>query len=354
MVRLKSITKPTFWLGLTVTIFVTSSSALAQDAALNTPSKLVAQTDASAVGVLTGAPTATPPTSIIFIDNDDEKAQEMVQETFKWEELPDSAGKTKIATGARFPVQVISQLNSRTARVGDPVEGRLRVDLKIGGKMIAPKGTRVVGHVFSAMQARRIIVAEISRKRWFRANGEIGIQFDEIVTASGEHLKLAAKPARQARIVENKNEGRVLGVNHKGEVASPLSIQLKHQAAHLAIRGAASVGGVFTMGAVPVAYAAIGAINPSFAFLQPIGRNVHHRRLKGAAMGFVSGVPGGFLIADAIIKGKEAAIMPGDEFLVEFKQDFTGEAYTEAELIEQGTKNVHAEVVNQKGKKKHK
>lgn len=356
MVRLTHQSKTCLWFALTISLSVGSPSAMALDPTVAAPAPVVAQTEPPAVAVLGGAPTVTPPTSLIFIDNDDEKAQAMVEETFKWQELPDSAGTTKIATGARFPVQVVSSVSSRTAKVGDPVEGRLRVDLKIGGRMIAPKGTRVIGHVFSVMPARRILVAEMSRKRWFRANGEIGVQFDEIVTKEGEHLPLVAKPARQARIVENKNEGRVLGVNHKGEVATPLSIQLKHQAAHLAIRGAASAAGVFSFGAVPVAYAAIGAINPSFAFLHPVGKNVHHRRLKGAAMGFISGAPGGFLIADMIIKGSEAQIKPGDEFLVEFKQDFTGEAATDAELLGGATKDVHAEVVDgpKKGKKKNK
>lgn len=353
MVRLRSKSQTSLWLSLTLALSVAAPAAFAQESTVQTPPAVVAQTDASSVAVLTGAPVVAPPSSLIVIDNDDEKAQTLVEETYKWADVPDAEGKTKIATGATFPVRVVSQISSRTAKVGDPVEGLTRVDLKIGGKMIAPKGTRVVGHVFSVMPARRILVAELSRKRFFRANGEIGIQFDEIITKEGEHLRLMAKPARQARIVENKNEGRVLGVNHKGEVATPLSIQLKHQAAHLAIRGAASVGGVFSMGAVPVAYAALGAINPSFAFLHPVGKNVPHRRLKGAGMGLISGMPGGFLIADMIIKGSEASIIPGDEFLVEFKQDFTGEAATDAEL-NGATKDVHAEVVGRKGGKKSK
>jgi hypothetical protein len=197
-----------------------------------------------------------------------------------------------------------------------------------------------------------MLVAECSTKRWWRANGEIGIQFDEVLSPGGEHLPLDATPAKKSRIVVNNYEGRVMGVNAKGEVAGPLSIQLKEQAIHLAIRGAASAAGVFSMGAVPVAYAAVGAMNPSFAFLHPVGKNVPHRRLKGAAMGFVSGVPGGFLIADSIIKGVEASIKPGDEFLVQFKQDFTGEPATDAELMAGGTKSVHAEVVG--GAKKSK
>lgn len=349
MVRTKSILSGTLCLLLASTCGLFPAASYAETGA-PAPGEVLAQTDA-AVGVLTAPPAAAQLPSMIIIDNDDEKATAMVEETFKWEELPDSTGKTKLVTGAKFPVQCSSFLTSKTAKVGDSVEGMLRVDLKINGRMIAPKGTKVVGHVFSVMPARRILHAELSRKRWFRANGEIGIQFDEIITREGEHLPLIAKPAQQARIVDNRNEGRVLGVNSKGEVATPLSSQLKAQALHLAIRGAASAGGVMSFGIVPVAYAAVGAMSPSFAFLHPVGMNVRHRRLKGAAMGFISGAPGGFLIADTIIKGAEATIKPGDEFLCEFKQDFTGEPGTDAEMLGGATKGVHAEMVKDSEKK---
>ena len=279
---------------------------------------------------------------VLIIDNDYDVTQE---KEFQWEKFEDAPGLTKIEAGARLPVVLISSLTSKTAKLNDAVEARLKHDITIGGKPIASKGDKVLGHVSSCMRARRILHAELSKNRWMRANGCLGIQFDEIITSSGEHLPLEAMPARQARIVKNKNEGRVLGVNAQGEVASPLSTQLKHQAAHLAIRGAASAAGVFSMGIVPVAYGVVGAMNPSFAFLQPVGKNVPHRRLKGFAMGVVSGLPGGFLIADMIIRGKEAEVLPGDEFLVEFKQDFTGEAASSASIIPGSQQNVRGEVV---------
>lgn len=284
---------------------------------------------------------------VIVIDNDLE-TEVAVEEEYKWEEIADSPDKTKIAAGARFPVCVISSISSKTAKKGDPVEARLMTDIKIGGRLIARRGDMVIGRIDTVSKARRILHAELSRKRWMRANGSLGVQFDEIVTSDGKHLPLVAKPARVRRVVSNKNEGRVLGVNHNGELASPLSTQLKHQAVHLAIRGAASVGGVFSMGAVPAAYGIIGAINPSFAFLQPVGKNVPHRRIKGFAMGVVSGLPGGFLIADSIIKGKEAVIKPGDTFLAEFKDEFSGRAATSAELLPGASGKVRGEVMPEK------
>ncbi|MBX9669339.1 MAG: hypothetical protein K2X93_17065, partial [Candidatus Obscuribacterales bacterium] len=279
---------------------------------------------------------------VLVVDNDEASVAETNE---VWQELKDEPGMTKISSGACFPVVVSSALTSKLTRVGDPVEAALKTDIKIGGRLIAKKGDKVVGRVVSCYKARRMLHAELSGKRWMRANGAIGIQFDEIVTDKGEHLPLVAKPAQRSRIVKNVNEGRVLGVNDNGEIAGPLSTQLKHQAAHLAIRGAASAGGALSFGIVPVAYGIVGAINPSFAFLHPVGKNVPHRRLKGFAMGLASGVPGGFLIADTIIKGVEAEIKPGDEFLAQFHQDFTGEAATAASLIPGASQKVRGEVI---------
>lgn len=287
---------------------------------------------------------------IIVIDMDTDNAPKTSKDTIVWKEIPDAPGKTTITTGIEFPISVVSMVSSKTAKVGDRVEARTKVDLKIGGRMIAPKGSKVIGHVTTAHPARRLLIAELKLKRWMRANGAVGLQFDEILTNQGDHLPLVAIPAKHPRIVHNKNEGRILGVNHKGEIASPLSIQLKHQGVHLAVRGAAACGGVFTMGAVPVIFGVAGAIDPSFAFMHPVGKNVRHRRLKGFGMGVVSGLPGGFIIADYMIKGVEAQIKPGDEFLVAFQQDFTGEKATEAQLHGATTK-VHGEVLNKKQKK---
>lgn len=288
---------------------------------------------------------------VIVIDNDGEVPQKA---EYVWKEIQDADGKTKIESGATFPITMMSALSSKTAKVGQPIEARLNVDINIGGKLIAKKGDMVRGHITSAEPARRIIHAELSKKRWMRANGAVGFQFDEILNYNGEHLPLVARPAQHARIVKNKAEGRVLGVNHNGEIASPLSTQLKHQAAHLAIRGAASAGGVFSFGIVPLAYGVVGAMNPSFAFLHPVGTNVPHRRLKGFAMGVVSGLPGGFLIADTIIRGQEAVVKPGDQFEAEFKQEFTGEAATEATLIPGATSKVRGEVLTDVNKSKKK
>ncbi len=293
-------------------------------------------------------PTGTGP---IVIDNDETVEQ---QETIKFEELPTDEGKTKIKTGARFPIVISSEITSKTAKDGDPVQGRLKYDLKIGDRLVAKKGSVVTGHITYSLKARTALHSLVSVNRWYRNSGCLGIAFDEIVNEAGEHIPLVAEPAQQALVVKNKGEGRVLGVNHKGQITGPWSQQLKYKAVRVGLNFALAPAGVFSFGAMPVALGVIGAANPSFAFMKPVGLNVRHRRLKGLAWGFLSGIPGSWLIEDTTVKGQEAVIKPGDEFLAEFRQEFTGEAATDAELLPNASTKVRGQVLTdtKKGKKK--
>jgi hypothetical protein len=151
--------------------------------------------------------------------------------------------------------------------------------------------------------------------------------------------------------VKNKAEGRLLGVNHDGQITGPWGQQLRYKAVRVGLNAAMAPAGAFTFGAMPVALGVMGAINPSFAFMKPVGTNVRHRRIKGFAWGFLSGIPGSWIIEDTVTKGQEAIIKPGDEFLVELQKEFTGEAMTEAELMPGATSKVRGEV-DRKGKPK--
>ncbi|MGH9550798.1 MAG: hypothetical protein ACRD3W_15560, partial [Terriglobales bacterium] len=61
---------------------------------------------------------------------------------------------------------------------------------------------------------------------------------------------------------------------------------------------------------------------------------------------------GSWLIEDTVVKGNEAIIKPGDEFLAEFKQEFTGEPATEAALMPGSSAKVHGQVIPETKKKK--
>jgi hypothetical protein len=287
----------------------------------------------------------------LVVDNDE--AQE-VEETIKQEELPTDEGKTRAKAGARFPVVISSQITSKTAKKGDPIQARLKYDLKIGDRVVAKKGAQVNGHVNYVLPARTILHSLVSPERWYRNSGAVGLSFDEILNEKGEHLPLSAQPSRQARIVKNKAEGRELGVNHYGQVTGPWATQIRYKAIRIGLNAALAPAGVFTFGAMPVALGVLGAANPSFAFAKPVGLNVRHRRLKGFAWGFLSGVPGSWLIEDTTVKGQEAIVKPGDEFYAELVQEFTGEPASDAQLMPGASTKLHGQLLSDPKKDKKK
>ncbi|MGD9684110.1 MAG: hypothetical protein AB7W16_23335, partial [Candidatus Obscuribacterales bacterium] len=288
---------------------------------------------------------------VIVIDNDEAA---IVEETIAYEDLPTDEARTRIKAGAQFPVVMVSQISSKTSKRGDVLQARLKYDLKIGDRLIAKKGSLVTGHIDYNMPARTVLHSLVSPHRWYRNSGCVGIIFDEIINEKNEHIALNAKPARKDRIVKNKAEGRLLGVNHDGQITGPWGQQLRYKAVRIGLNAALAPAGVFSFGAMPVALGVMGAVNPSFAFMRPVGTNEPHRRIKGFAWGFLSGIPGSWIIEDTVTKGQEALIRPGDEFLVELHQEFTGEVLTEAQLMPGASAKISGDVDDERLEKAEK
>lgn len=326
----------------------TATEAVPTDAvAVDTKTEKIGAAESAQIAAvpILGAVSTNEP---IVIDNDEVIE---VESTIKYEDLPTDEGKTHVKTGAKFPVVISSEITTKTAKKGDPVEARLKYDLKIGDRLIAKKGAVVNGHINYSLPARSTMHSLVSPTRWYRNSGCVGISFDEIIDDKGQHLPLVAVPARAARIVKNKGEGRELGINHDGQVVGPLSQQIRYKAIRIGLNAALAPAGAFSFGAMPIALGVIGAANPSFAFMKPVGLNVRHRRIKGFFWGALSGVPGSWLIEDTVVKGQEAVVKPGDEFLAEFQQEFTGEPASEASMMPNAKSKVHGEVMPDSKKK---
>jgi hypothetical protein len=289
-----------------------------------------------------------PESAPVFIDND--QAVE-TRSSFEYKDLEIDATGTKAKIGATFPVVFLSEVTSRSARSGEPFEARLKYDLKIGERMIAEKGSPVVGHINYALKARSGIGALVSPERWYKNSGCIGLTFDEIVTTKGDHIPLVAVPARKAIIIRNKADGRELGVNSEGMVTGPWAQQMKYKLIKFGISTAMMPAGTVSFGAAPVVMGVLGAANPSFALMKPVGENVRHRRVKGFFWGAVSGMPGGWVVEELIVRGQETIIKPGDEFLVAFKEEFSGEPGVASQA--QGTSaKVRGEVISKRKSKR--
>jgi hypothetical protein len=288
--------------------------------------------------IVTSSLAATEGPIVIDNDADDVSAASVT------DSLPISADR-EFSIGTKFPIQILSAHFSKSAVSGDPVEAALGADINLGGQLIAPKGSKVVGHVTTCEHSSKF-ARSINTTRKLRMSASVGLQFDAIVTPTGLRIAINARPSQQARFVENKNTGRILGVTSEGNIAPPMSSQVKAQAFTMVVRAGASAAGPMSFGAVPVAFGILGAIAPSMFLLRPVGANERHRRLKGFGLGLLNGVPGGFVVADCFVNGGEVSVLPGDQLMAEFRQPFSGiESTVSATVAIEPRREVHGQVL---------
>lgn len=212
-------------------------------------------------------------------------------------------------------------LNSDATKIGDRVEARLATPLKKGKKIVAPAGSTVVGHVTEVSRTRRLLHAELSTKRWFRCGGNVAMEFEQIMTPSGTLVPVKARPleivsATKAHHAENGKTPAPdrYTVTKDGAVEYKRKKDLLPKATRIAL----GVGAIFAAPVTATVGGVAGAVKPSTVLPQSDNPKAQqHRRLKGMATGIVAGLPGGFIVNDAVMKGEPTKLSAGTRMRLE-------------------------------------
>jgi hypothetical protein len=216
-------------------------------------------------------------------------------------------------------VEITTPISTKEAKIGDLVQGKLSQDFRWGPQIIASKDALVRGHVTKTQSGRTLTNSAVSSQRRLKSHGILGVQFDEIVDLHGRRWQINATPSPR-----QKNEGavansrrRVVEVDQTGcivKAESELAGGLKTTSDAAKIANMVPVPGtlLFSTLAPAAAMGAVGAASPSIAYDKPIDENIEHRRVKGAAYGFFSNLPGAFVVKSVVEKGTEVALTPGD------------------------------------------
>jgi len=211
-------------------------------------------------------------------------------------------------------VRLETQISTKTARTGQRVRAKLAQDYRKADHLIAPRGSLVVGQVAGIYKARRLIHAEVSPKRWLKSSGGVSLIFNEIVTPAGKHVRITGIPVAVLGQTEKLPRGRQAMVASRGTVENSAKSDLSSKAARVAIQGAALLGIVVA----PIVGGVAGAVKPDLVLPKAADQQgAKHRRLKGLATGVVAGIPGGFLVTDSVLRGREVTLRPGTEILLE-------------------------------------
>lgn len=87
-----------------------------------------------------------------------------------------------LASGTALNAELISSVDSKKVKAGDTVEAHTTVDLRNDGRMVIPRGTKLVGHV-----------TEASARAKGDSESALAIQFDKVIAKNGAEISLTAE-----------------------------------------------------------------------------------------------------------------------------------------------------------------
>lgn len=221
--------------------------------------------------------------------------------------------------GSVFPVTIISTIQSKTARLGDAVEGSLVEDLVVGNKTVASKGSAIKGWVSAVHRPRNVLESKFCPTNWLNANAALSIHFSKIESRNRCLFEIDASPAPSTPL-RGAHQDVALGVRHDGCITVHWS-GIKYGAAGLAIGAASWLTGPYKLITGPIMSGAAGAIQPAYAFDKPVLKEDAMTRAKGGLVGAVKGLPGGFIVTGIANHGGDIAIPSGTELQVTLSSD---------------------------------
>lgn len=200
---------------------------------------------------------------------------------------------------------LIGSLNSQTAKVGQKVSARLKSELKYNGKVIAPANSIIEGKITKVEQPKRFIHSEVSAKSFMRPGARIYLEFDKIVNKN-KTITINAKPNPKTVILDSKTYA--IKVDKDSSIVSSTPSDVKSKVGRTSIQVASWFGAPFT----PIIGGVVGALKPDVMLPTATdAKSKRHRRLKGMAAGAIAGVPGGFLVNDSVLKGRQTVLKSG-------------------------------------------
>lgn len=110
--------------------------------------------------------------------------------------------------------------NSKNCYQGMPIQATLKEDWKMGGYVIAPKGSSVLGHIDKSLPAGKMDK--------LRKKVPLKLSFTRIVTPSREQINIVAAPREQRCGFTNNREFREIVIGPRGELVKAASLHVLH------------------------------------------------------------------------------------------------------------------------------
>ena len=228
-----------------------------------------------------------------------------------------------LPTAIQFPVVFKTAIDSFKAHPGDQVKAYMTEDLVVDGRLVAPEGSTVIGHIDTVRQSRRLAKAAIANNDRFRKNGSVKIIFDEIITPDEEHIRITGIVSKQTATFTEGRHPREIVVGKNGEfrkaeeTLTSDELVVSNVLSNGVNYGLTPLGTVVSFGALPVIMGVLGALEPSLVTQRVVTSREKHPRITGFTYGAVGGLPGAPVLQAFMLRGSEINIKAGDELLIQ-------------------------------------
>ncbi len=129
-----------------------------------------------------------------------------------------------VPAGTPLAIEIVSPVSTKTAVVGNAVQGRLASDLVVGGRFAAAAGSAVSGTVTTV----------VSGSKKIGGTPTLGITFNSLAPNRGAPIAISARLLQQGESDTGKDTAKVLGTTAAGAI-------IGHQVSH---KNGAVVGGI--------------------------------------------------------------------------------------------------------------
>jgi hypothetical protein len=106
-----------------------------------------------------------------------------------------------VPAGTQLAVALVTPLNSKTAKVGDPVQAQLQSDVMVDGRRAVAAGATVNGAVTQVVSGSRKIGGTPS----------LGVTFDSLILGSGASVPISGQLVQQGKSETGRDTAKIVG-----------------------------------------------------------------------------------------------------------------------------------------------
>ncbi|MBX9876981.1 MAG: hypothetical protein K2Y22_00845 [Candidatus Obscuribacterales bacterium] len=227
---------------------------------------------------------------------------------------------TVLNAGSLLRVEVLTPLDTSSAKLGDRLECRIIDYISVIGHQVACPKDIVTGKIVSIYRPKKTIKAYIPGRTFLNADARVGLNFDTITTKEGIHTTISAKPAPKSRVTKYYPSKIDIVVDRNGEYETKYDTK-KLLAVDAAITAASFAAGPAGILVAPALSGAAGAVSSTFAQGRPLEKSEKTNKPRDIAVSVGKGLPGGSIVSGVTTRGAHLFLEKGDQLLLILNQD---------------------------------